>query len=421
MNNRLLKFYIKNNLITDYRINRIQYLSELDDNDLLELYNNEFIRLFQETFKNSIYYKNLYDNWGIQKNDIKTIDDIVKLPVINRSSLINNSDKIYIGNHYLKVKGLTSGTSGSPAMVYRTPSSINKEQAYIRYYRKSYGFQFNEKIISIRGMLGKGMPSFFDRYNNILYISGPNINEKNIDYYYELINKFNPVAIEAFPSYLYKLYLELNKKNLSLKVKNIFTSSEMLYSFQRDKIESYFDSKIHDWYGNVERSICLVQNNENKYFPLPLYSINEFKETGIITTSLINNSFPLIRYEVDDRITVKSNDFYKNLISPEITQIEGRAGDTLELMDGSVVGCIDHAFKGVDNLIMAQIYQSISDKSIEIKLVVNQAFNQLSEIKLKQNLIRMLGTETPTRLTICNESELILHKNKKFRLIIKND
>lgn len=417
----MLKFYIKNNFLTSYKINWINKLYELNENKLLEKYNDAFLNLFRKSFDQSTFYFNLYSSHGVCKNDIKTIDDIHKLPVINRKSILESADNIYTGFNYFRVKGLTSGTSGSPAIVYRTPASIYLEQAYLRHYRETFGFGFKEKMLSIRGMLGKNMPYYFDRLNNTLYISGPNINEETIHFYYDLIKRFNPVAIEAFPSYLYKLFLELNKKKYSLNVNNIFTSSEMLYSFQREKIESYFNCSVHDWYGNVERSICLAQNNKNQYYPLPLYSINEYKDNCIITTSLINNSFPLIRYEVDDRITVESNDFHKNLISPEIIQIEGRAGDTLELKDGSIVGCIDHAFKGVDNLIMAQIYQSISDKSIEVKLVVNKTFNHLSEMKLKQNLTRMIGTETPTRFTICSESELVFNKNKKYQLIIKND
>lgn len=77
----------------------------------------------------------------------------------------------------------------------------------------------------------------------------------------------------------------------------------------------------------------------------------------IITTGLINRNFPLIRYSVEDRITVKGNDFLNNLVSPEIISIDGRAGDTVELRDGSIVGCLDHAFKGVNHLECAQIHQ----------------------------------------------------------------
>lgn len=419
--NNTINFFIKNNFFTNQKINSIDRLYELSDLQLLNNYNEAFISLIKNVYKKSSFYKNLYNSLGINISDIKSISDINKLPVINRSSIKDNADRIYFGNKFFKIKGQTSGTSGSPITVYRTPSSINIENAYIRHYREIFGFKFKERLVSIRGMLGKNVPYYYNRLNNILYISGPSINNKSIQFYYELIRDFNPTAIEAFPSYIYKFYYELNKKKLFLKFKNIFTSSEMLYSFQRDKIEKYFNSVIHDWYGNVERSICLVQNKNMQYYPLPLYSINEFKTNSIITTSLINNNFPLIRYEVEDRITVRSSDFYENIIHPEVIQIEGRSGDTIELLDGSIVGCIDHAFKGIDNLILAQVYQSISNKSLEIKLVVNKSFNHLNESKLRANLVRMIGNDIQIRFSLCDENDLILNKNRKYQLIIKND
>lgn len=417
----MIKFYLKNNLLTNVEIKSIQKLYELDENKLLEKYNDSFINLLKRTTSKSIFYKNYYKENGIRIKDIKTIEDISKLPIIKRSDIVNNADRIYTGFDFFRTKGLTSGTSGSPAMVYRTPISIYKEQAYLRNYRSKFGYNFKDKLLSLRGMLGKNVPYQFDNRNNILYISGPNINENTIQFYYDLIMNFNALTIEAFPSYLYKFFLELSKANLKVSVSNIFTSSEMLYEFQRIKMECFFNSSIHDWYGNVERSICIAQDINNKYYPMPLYSINEYRSNSIITTSLINYNFPLIRYEVDDRIKVAEEDFLKNLISPNILKIEGRSGDTLELKDGSIVGCIDHAFKGIDNLVMAQIYQSIKDKSIEVKLVVKNTFNQMNERQLKENIIRMIGNEIPIRFTTCNENDLVYNKSKKYQLIIKND
>jgi phenylacetate-CoA ligase len=60
-------------------------------------------------------------------------------------------------------------------------------------------------------------------------------------------------------------------------------------------------TKIHDWYGNVERTIGIAQNAAGVYKPLPLYSINEFEQDKVITTGLINRTFPLIRYAVEDK------------------------------------------------------------------------------------------------------------------------
>ncbi|MEI2749891.1 MAG: hypothetical protein V9E88_14165 [Ferruginibacter sp.] len=304
--------------------------------------------------------------------------------------------------------------------VYRTPVNIATEQAYIRHYRQMQGFRAGQPLLSIRGVLGKNTTHEFYKRANILYISSPNINSGTIEEYYKMIRDFGPVAIEAFPSYLYKLCIELEKKGLQLEIPNAFTSSETLYEFQREKVEGYLKTNIHDWYGNVERSIGLAQDTNGKYYPLPLYSINEFEKDRVITTALINKNFPLIRYAVEDRITIKSHDFLKNLVSPDIVQIEGRAGDNLDLKDGSVVGCIDHAFKGVNNLEMAQVHQYNVEKPIEIKLVTSPAFGQDDENQLKANFIRMVGENMQLMFTYCSREDLTYSANQKYKLIIKH-
>ena len=417
--NDYFKFYSKNNLITSKKYNQIDGFYKLNSTQLLSAYNDSFLSLFKRAFKTSDFYSQFYQKHGIGLKDIKDISDIKKLPVIDRSIIKNHIENIYNGFSFLKVKGLTSGTSGTPLTVYRTPVNIATEQAYLRYFRKSHGFTAGQPLLSIRGALGKGTTHEFFKKANILYLSSPNINGNTIDFYYKMIKEFGPVAIEAFPSYLYKLCTELEKKGLKLEIPLAFTSSETLYDFQKEKVEPFLNTSIFDWYGNVERSIGIAQDKQKKYYPLPLYSINEFEKDSVITTALINKNFPLIRYVVEDRVTVNSTDFVQNIISPDIVQIEGRAGDTLELKDGSLVGCIDHAFKGVENLDIAQVHQYNVENPLEVKIVVNEKFSTKDENQLTANFRRMIGENMELKFTYCKREDLTYSGNQKYKLIIK--
>ncbi|MCX6322608.1 MAG: hypothetical protein NTZ41_00195 [Sphingobacteriales bacterium] len=418
--NELVKYYSKNNIITTRKYKEISKFYELDHTQLLSRYNDAFVALFKRAFKYSDFYKKLYQDHGLGISSVRDLTDLTKLPEINRHIIKHQVNKIYHGFDFMKVKGLTSGTSGTPLTVYRTPVNIATEQAYIRHYRQMHGFHAGQPLLSIRGALGKNTAHEYYKKANILYISSPNINEGTITKYHEMIVKFGPVAIEAFPSYLYKLCIELEKKGLHLEIGNAFTSSETLYGFQRDKVESYLKTKIHDWYGNVERSIGLAQDKENKYYPLPLYSVNEFQKDRVVTTGLINKNFPLIRYVVEDKFILGSTDFLKNLLTPDIIQIEGRAGDTIELKDGSWVGCIDHAFKGIEHLECAQIHQYGTDKPIEIKLVAGNDFVTEDENQLRANIIRMVGDDMHLQFIYCKREDLTYSANQKYKLIIKH-
>lgn len=419
--NEFVKYYTKNNLITNRKIKEISQLYKLDKTQLLARYNDAFVALFRRAYKHSAFYQKLYRESGISISDVHDLTDIKKLPIIDRQLIKHEVNNIYHGFDFLKVKGLTSGTSGSPLTVYRTPFNIAREQAYIRQYRARFGYRTGQPLLSIRGALGKNNKFEFYKKANILYISSPNINPENIHTYHKMISDFAPVAVEAFPSYLYKLVLELEKSGLSLSIPNAFTSSETFYGFQRDKIEPYLQTRVHDWYGNVERTIGVAQDEKNEYQPLPLYSVNEFEQDRVITTGLINRAFPLIRYAVDDKLIVEGHDFLENIVAPRILRIEGRAGDTVELRDGSVVGCMDHAFKGVNHLETAQIHQYLNERErpLDIKLVVTPAFKPQDENQLRSNLERMIGDQ-PLQFCYVQREDLTYSANQKYKLIIKH-
>jgi phenylacetate-CoA ligase len=157
------------------------------------------------------------------------------------------------------------------------------------------------------------------------------------------------------------------------------------------------------------------------YLPMPLYCIPEYLPKDIISTNLTNFNFPLIRYHIHDNIQVESTDFLNNIIKPNIIKIEGRASENVDLKDGSVVGCLDHAFKAIPHLNMAQIHQYDVQKPIVVKLVVAPEFSKIEEDQLRKNWIRMVGTDMDIIFEYCTREDLIQQPGKKFRLIIKED
>ena len=100
---------------------------------------------------------------------------------------------------------------------------------------------------------------------------------------------------------LYTLALLLSDAGLKLEIPVAFTSSETLLPYQREKIEQQFNTQIFDLYGMTERTISLMEAyNHQGYYEMPGFSINEYLEDGEICTSLINESFPMIRYKSND-------------------------------------------------------------------------------------------------------------------------
>ena len=248
--------------------------------------------------------------------------------------ILHQSDALLTTSKWKLLKNRTSGTTGTPLTVFEDWKSIWREQAYFYCYRKRCGYTYGQPLVSLRGNLGKKDTMMYVHISNTLYLSSYNINEQTVWAYYKGIEKRSPRAIEGYPSSLYNLALLLKDKGLYCNIPVCFTSSENLFGFQRQLIEERFHTKIFDHYGTTERTIRISESiKHDGYFEDPGYSINEYLKDRVISTSLINSAFPLIRYQSSDVVILKENTKDERV---SIDRIQGRSGNCIKGKDGSI-------------------------------------------------------------------------------------
>jgi phenylacetate-CoA ligase len=420
MNGDLKNYVARYNLLFKRALKRVEWIYNLDSLSINNIANEIFIKQFKHVIKKSDYYKKLYTNYGLNDQSIKTIEDLRKLPIVTKEDIKTKIEDIYTGNRLLKSTSHTSGTTGTPLTVYRDYNAVIMENAYSWFYRIRNGYALGDRAISLRGSLMKDQIKHFDRYLNILYLSGYNINEQYIDLYYNEIIKFNPKAIIGYPSSLHALALELERKNHKVNIPLAFTSSENLFNFQLHKIQQILNSKVFDWYGNAERTIALEQCVQGIYHETPLYGIVEYYDDHIITTSLISKHFPLIRYKVNDMIKPAE---YKNhecgLLTKSISSIDGRSNDYIFLKDGSIVNRLNQAFKNISNVLFIQVIQD-NFKNIKINVVPDKGFSDKDRSQILHSIYIRAGEKIKADIHTISENELVKSKSGKFNLVINN-
>ncbi len=408
------KYHIRYSPFFWKKFHQVKQVKTANHSKIQELRNEAFIRVFRKAFQNSAFYRELYQQHGITLHSIQSLEDIKMLPVINRKQVRDQADNILIGSKWTKTVGLTSGTTGTPLKVYRDYNSVLTEAAFIWAQRNLCGYLPGMKTVSLRGDLGRSDLYKFDSFSNTLFLSSYNLKEEQAVFFYDKIAHFSPYAILAYPSSVYILATYLKNAGKSLKVPYIFTSSETLYDFQREAIEKVFNGKVVDWYGNAERTIAIEQHQDGKYYEIPLYSINEYQQECTITTSLINDSFPLIRYQVNDIIEPAERTDNK---TQEIKRIAGRIDDILVLPDSTKVGRLDVVFKGVENVEFAQFVQKQQDTFV-LNLVTNPYFTDADKKKLISNLKHRIGKEVSFTINLVGKEEIIFSKSNKYKLVI---
>ena len=411
-----LKYVLRSKFVIRRYIKEIDEYYHLTPEDLYKRNEQRFLEIFQRAYDESTFYQKLYQNMGIKREDIRRLADIKKLPILTKDMIRAHGEEILTTSKWKLLNNHTSGTTGTPLKVYEDWSSIWREQAYIYCYRKRCGYIYGQPLVSLRGNLDKKDLFMKVHVSNTLYLSSYNINDKTVHIYYEQIQKHCPVAIEGYPSSLYALALLLRDNNMYLNIPLAFTSSETLLDYQRSLIENQMNTNIYDFYGNTERTIQLCENiNHNGYYESPGYSINEFVEDGEITTSLINESFPLIRYKGNDVMELSEEGK-----THRVKRIQGRKSSCLIGKDGSRYSSalLTRVFKDIVTIDEAQFVQKKLG-IVDLNVVVGDKFSDSDMQSLRDAVEFQLGARNfDLKIRKVSKDDLIYSKSGKFNYIL---
>ena len=413
-----IKYLLRSYPVIYPYVKEVERMYNMSHDELQERNERIFLNIFRKAYTKSSFYHKLYTEAGIKLEDIKCLGDISKLPVVTKDMILHQSDALLTTSKWKLLKNRTSGTTGTPLTVFEDWKSIWKEQAYFYCYRKRCGYTYGQPLVSLRGNLGKKDTMMYVHISNTLYLSSYNINEQTVWAYYKGIEKRSPRAIEGYPSSLYNLALLLKDKGLYCNIPVCFTSSENLLDFQRQLIEERFHTKIFDHYGTTERTIRISESiKHDGYFEDPGYSINEYLKDRVVSTSLINSVFPLIRYQSSDVVILKENTKDERV---SIDRIQGRSGNCIKGKDGSIYNnaALTFILTYSHNIRYAQFIQKKNGKVL-LNIVPEAVFSSQNLDELKQMIDLKIGlSNLELEINLIKEQDLIYTTRNKYSYII---
>ena len=413
-----IKYLLRSYPVIHPYVKEVERMYNMSHDELQERNERIFLNIFRKAYTKSSFYHKLYTEAGIKLEDIKCLGDISKLPVVTKDMILHQSDALLTTSKWKLLKNRTSGTTGTPLTVFEDWKSIWREQAYFYCYRKRCGYTYGQPLVSLRGNLGKKDTMMYVHISNTLYLSSYNINEQTVWAYYKGIEKRSPRAIEGYPSSLYNLALLLKDKGLYCNIPVCFTSSENLLDFQRQLIEERFHTKIFDHYGTTERTIRISESiKHDGYFEDPGYSINEYLKDRVISTSLINSAFPLIRYQSSDVVILKENTKDERV---SIDRIQGRSGNCIKGKDGSIYNnaALTFILTYSHNIRYAQFIQKKNGKVL-LNIVPEAVFSSQNLDELKQMIDLKIGlSNLELEINLIKEQDLIYTTRNKYSYII---
>lgn len=417
-----LKYLLRTRPFIGKYVAEIDAMYAMSPEELRAKNERRFLEIFRKAYVHSEYYRGLCSSHGVTSiDDIQHLEDIVKLPILTKDILKAHGKELLTRKERGLMKNHTSGTTGTPLTVWQDWASVWREQAYFVCYRKRCGYNYGEPMVSLRGNLGRNDISLKVHVSNTLFLSSYNINEHTAETYHQLIEMHHPKAIEGYPSSLYNLALVLRDKGLECHIPVAFTSSETLHDYQRSLVEKIFHTQIYDHYGTTERTIRLEESfDHDGYFEDPGYGIEEYHDDYVITTSLINDAFPLIRYKTNDRVVLK--DTALKTKENFIERVEGRSISYIVGKDGTKYSdaALTFVFKDVHGVRLAQFVQNEVGKII-LNVVPENVFSEKDKEGILEYIDQKIGKENmDVDFRLIDESQMQYTKRNKLALVISN-
>ena len=302
---------------------RIPEIEKKSLSEIKKFQENKMAELLIYLQENSKFYQKLFSNNNIDIKEIKTLEDLTKIPVTTKDDLQNFSDDfLCIEKNKIVDFVTTSGTLGEPITFAMTENDLER-LAYNEYISFSCANTTSYDIFQMMVTLDKrfmaGMAYFLGlrKLGAGIIRMGPGLQKLQ----FESIERFSPTGLITVPSFLPKLieYAEENGieyKNSSIKkavcIGEPIRNADFSLNTLGKKITEKWDIKLYSTYASTEMGTAFTECEAGKgghHHPEMIIveflddDNNPVKEgvAGEVTiTTLGVEGMPLLRFKTGD-------------------------------------------------------------------------------------------------------------------------
>ncbi|MDH5771011.1 MAG: phenylacetate--CoA ligase family protein, partial [Candidatus Bathyarchaeota archaeon] len=332
-----------------YELRKNQWLKP---SELQRIQGKKLRAIIKHAYSTVEFYHKKFNAAGIKPDDIRTIEDLPKIPVTTKSEIRNGvrTEKILSKNrnpskcHFER----TGGSAGEPLDVIYDEKAVDFQKAVAVRSFLEIGVGFRDKWVVITTPQRTRMQK---QWFQILRILSPTYLSvfDPVEHQVSVIKKLNPKVIAAYTSSLWLLAKAMREKRIdSIRPEVVYTSAEVLTDETRKFINDTFDLEIFDMFGCAEVGRSAWECAEHVGYHMDVDALamefvkdNEHVASGemgrLLYTSLYNYAMPLIRYDVGDMCVPTDELCPCGRGLPLIKHIEGRRDDLVVTPEGRIL------------------------------------------------------------------------------------
>lgn len=304
----------------------MSFIPEIEKKSTLEIkkFQEERLReLLQYLITHSPYYKKLFIEHQIDASQIKSLEDLQKLPVTTKDDIQNNNwEFLCIEKNAVAEFTATSGTLGNPVTIALSRKDLER-LAYNEYISFCCANGTAKDCYQLMLTLDRQFMAGIAYYEGIRKLGatvvrvGPGLPQLQL----ESIQSLNPTVLVAVPSFLVKLIEFAGKENIDLNQTSVrsavcigesIRSPELGLSILAKKILDGWNIKLYNTYastemqtaftecsagtgGHLHPELIIVELLDDNNMPVEKGSPGE-----VTITTLGVEAMPLLRYKTGD-------------------------------------------------------------------------------------------------------------------------
>jgi phenylacetate-CoA ligase len=305
-------------------------------------------KLVSDIYVTSPFYSARMKEAGVRPDDIRTLNDVSRLPTMKKTDLRDKyPDRLIVRpQSELRRYHVSSGTTGKPTIVGYTRNDLENWSESLARAFTSFGLGENDVVQVSNGYGlftgGLGMHYGAEKLGATVLPASTGNTSRQI----ELLVDLPVTAIACTPSYMFHIADECDRRGLDIrkdtKLRAGILGAEPWSESMRKKIQDRTGIAAQNCYGASELSgpmftECSEQAGIHVWGDLCLMEVLDENgeqcadgERGeLVITMLQKEAFPLIRYKIGDISTIEWERCACGRTHPRLQRLSGRTDDML--------------------------------------------------------------------------------------------
>ncbi len=306
-------------------------------------------KLVKKVYHSTPFYRRKMQEMDLTPGDIRTIEDIVKLPFTTKQDLRDNYPygMFAVPNSEIVRIHASSGTTGNPTIVGYTRNDLEIWQECMARCLAAYGLTSND-VFSISygyGLFTGGLGAHYGA--EFLGATVIPASTGNTEKHVKLIRDLGITGIASTPSYALYLAEVIEKMGIDvgeLKLRTGVFGAEPWTENMRREIEARLHINAYNVYGLSEimgpgvAYECKCKNGshiaEDHFYPEiispeTLENLPAGQKGELVFTTLTKEGMPLLRYRTKDLCSIMEGECPCGRTNVRISRIMGRSDDML--------------------------------------------------------------------------------------------